>query len=651
VADTVEAAAMKRVLILACVAVGFHAGGAAGGADEPLVLDVWPGKAVGDHGQIGPERVRAPAEAPTKDAKWITNVTRPTMSVFRPDAANRAGVAILICPGGGYWNLAWDKEGEEVAAWLNTLGITGVVLKYRVPRRPGEPERQPAPGALLDAQRAISLVRSRAVEWGIDPERIGVMGFSAGGHLAVMTAISFEKRLYEPIDDIDRSSCRPDFAVAAYPGYILARPGSAVLAEYLRIPKSTGPMFLVHASDDDEPGAQPEQSLALYRALRDAGVPAELHIYDEGGHGFGVRKTRRPVSNWSVRCAEWLTQRGILPAGVPGNKRASHDRPPRKVIVGTTMTRWYSDYPGLSGRLEQMRRLIDQMAAESRLKYGRSIDLALFSEYAVTAGKSGTAAEVAVPLNDTIIGALASKAREHNTYIVFGGVFLDDPGKAACSNAAVVIDRQGRLAGQYVKAHPVLDRVGPEGQIVLEGGVRPGTAYNVFDLDFGRVGVQICYDIEYPEGWRRLAEKGAELVLYPTQSPQLTRPGMYAATHEYWVVSATFRNNASFFEPGTGLVAAQITEPKQTLVHEIDLSYIILPWSSRLRNGEAFREAFGDRVGYRYSQSEDRGIFWSDDPGRPIGQMARSLNLLETATEQQTRARDAQDRIRGGPAR
>jgi predicted amidohydrolase/acetyl esterase/lipase len=646
-----EAAAMQRVLILACVAIGFNTGSAAQAADEPLVLDIWPGKAVGDHGQIGPERVRAPAEAPTKDAKWITNVTRPTMSVFHPDAANRAGVAILICPGGGYWNLAWDKEGEEVAAWLNTLGISGVVLKYRVPRRPGEPERQPAPGALLDAQRAISLVRSRAEEWGIDPERIGVMGFSAGGHLAVMTAISFEKRSYEPIDDVDRLSCRPNFAVVAYPGYILARPGSPDLAQYMRIPKGTGPMFLAHASDDDEPGSQPEQSLALYRVLRDAGVPAELHIYDEGGHGFGVRKTGRPVANWSERCALWLKHRGFLPSGVHGNALARHDRPPRKVIVGTTMTRWYSDYPGLGGRLEQMRRLIDQMAADSRAKYGRSIDLALFTEYAITAGKSGNAAEIAVPLNDAIIGALASKAREYNTYIVFGGVFLDDPVNSACSNAAVVIDRQGRLAGRYVKAHPVLDRVGPEGKIVLEGGVRPGTGYNVLDLDFGKVGVQICYDIEYPEGWRRLAEKGAELVLYPTQSPQLTRPGMYAATHEYWVVSASFRNNASFFEPGTGLVAAQITEPKQTLVHEIDLSYIILPWSSRLKNGEAFREAFGDRVGYRYSQSEDRGIFWSNDPGRPIGQMARSLGLLETTTEQQTRARDAQDRLRGGPVR
>jgi acetyl esterase/lipase len=305
---------MKRVVILACVAVGFYPGSAAQGADEPLVLDVWPGKAVGDHGQIGPERVRALAEAPTKDAKWITNVTRPTISVFRPDAGTNARVAVVICPGGGYWNLAWDKEGEEVAAWLNTLGITGVVLKYRVPRRPGEPEPLPAPGPLLDAQRAIRLVRSRAGEWGIDPERIGIMGFSAGGHLAVKTAISFEKPSYGPIDEVDRASCRPNFAVAAYPGYILARPGADVLADDMRIPKGTGPLFLVHASDDDERGAQPEQSLALYRALRGAGVPVELHIYDEGGHGFGVRRTERPVSRWTDRFADWLRHRGFLPA-------------------------------------------------------------------------------------------------------------------------------------------------------------------------------------------------------------------------------------------------------------------------------------------------------------------------------------------------
>jgi hypothetical protein len=126
---------------------------------------------------------------------------------------------------------------------------------------------------------------------------------------------------------------------------------------------------------------------------------------------------------------------------------------------------------------------------------------------------------------------------------------------------------------------------------------------------------------------------------------------MYAAIHEFWVVSSTFRNNASIFEPGTGLVAARINEPKRTLVHEIDLSYLVLPWSSRLRNGAAFREAFGDRVGYRYSESEDRGVFWSNYPNHSIGEMARSLGLAETATEEQARSRDAQDRLRGGPAR
>ncbi len=315
---------MKQILVLACLAVGLNQGDAAWAADKALVLDVWPGKAAGDHRQIGPERVRAPAEAPTKDAKWITNVTRPTISVFRPDTGDNTRVAVVICPGGGYWNLAWDKEGEEVAGRLNTMGITGVVLKYRVPRGPGDPERLPAPGPLLDAQRAIRLVRSRANEWGIDPERIGIMGFSAGGHLAVMTAISFEKPSYGPIDDVDRQSCRPNFAVVAYPGYILTRPGSGVLADYIRIPKGTGPMFLVHASDDDEPGAQPEQSLALYRALREAGVPVDLHIYDEGGHGFGVRRSRRPVSGWPERCAEWMRHRGILPAEAGQPSRTGH---------------------------------------------------------------------------------------------------------------------------------------------------------------------------------------------------------------------------------------------------------------------------------------------------------------------------------------
>ncbi|HLV79219.1 MAG TPA: alpha/beta hydrolase, partial [Chthonomonadaceae bacterium] len=157
--------------------------GPAMGAEGPLVLPVWPGKVPGDFGEIGPERFRTPEDSPTRDAKWLTNVTKPTISIFRPPQEKNTGVAMLVCPGGGYWNLAWDLEGEEVAAWLNSVGITGIVLKYRVPRRPGQPQPLPAPLPLLDAQRAVSLVRSHAREWDIDPDRIGMVGFSAGGHL------------------------------------------------------------------------------------------------------------------------------------------------------------------------------------------------------------------------------------------------------------------------------------------------------------------------------------------------------------------------------------------------------------------------------------------------------------------------------------
>ena len=296
----------------------------------------------------------------------------------------------MICPGGGYWNLAWDKEGEEVAARFNTLGVTGVVLKYRVPRRPGEPERLPAPGPLLDAQRAIRLVRSRAGEWGIDPERIGIMGFSAGGHLAVMTAISFEKPSYEPIDDVDRASCRPDFAVVAYPGYILTQPGSDALADYIRIPKGTGPMFLVHASDDDERGAKPEQSLALYRALRDAGVPVELHIYDEGGHGFGVQevpngRSRAGRSGARIGCgigascrpnaeagphlpATTRPRRGSRPGEAitakPGHGPRSGGAPPRRCREGRPLGPPGTPEPGFSPH--QPGRLKIQTPARSR---------------------------------------------------------------------------------------------------------------------------------------------------------------------------------------------------------------------------------------------------------------------------------------------
>lgn len=274
-----------------------------------LVLDVWPGEVPGDYGEIGEERFREPWSEEAKKAKWLTNVTKPTLTVYRPAKEKDTGAAMLICPGGGYWNLAWDLEGEEVAAWLNSLGMTGILLKYRVPRREGQPKELPAPGPLLDAQRAVSLVRSKAAEWNLDPKRIGMVGFSAGGHLTLATATNFDRRAYAPIDAIDEVSCRPDFAVPVYSGY-LAEKDLATLASYINIPDGTPPVFLVHASDDDV--SEVEHSAVAYLALKRAGVSAELHIYAAGGHGFGVRKSELPVSTWTERCADWLRTLGVL---------------------------------------------------------------------------------------------------------------------------------------------------------------------------------------------------------------------------------------------------------------------------------------------------------------------------------------------------
>ena len=290
-------------------------------ADAPLVFQVWPDATVSDsgvgaYGKIGAERVRDPSDSPTKDAKWITNVKTPTLTVFPAPKEKNTGVAIVICPGGGYWNLAWDLEGEEVAAWLNKAGVNTFVLKYRVPRRAGEPERLPAPGPLLDAQRAVSLVRSRATEWSVDPARIGIIGFSAGGHLAIATATHFDKRAYEALDDVDKVSCRPDFAAAIYPGYLIEQPRAGVevnkdtLAPYIRIPKDTPPIFFAHAADDSVAGS--ENSVVMHLALKKANVLTELHIYAKGGHGFGVRPSELPCSRWAESLIGWLQSLGIL---------------------------------------------------------------------------------------------------------------------------------------------------------------------------------------------------------------------------------------------------------------------------------------------------------------------------------------------------
>ncbi len=273
------------------------------------VIQVWPGEAPGEDGSIGKETFRPPWSEESKGVKWLTNVTQPTLTVYRPEKERDTGAAILIFPGGGYWNLAWDLEGEEVADWLNSIGMTGLLLKYRVPRRKGQPEKLPAPLPLLDAQRALRLARSQAPEWGVDPQKIGTIGFSAGGHLAAAMATRFDTPAYLPMDPIDRVSCRPDFAVLLYSGYLIQEE-TGLLASDLHISADTPPIFLAHASDDSV--SRVDHSIVMYQALQRADVPAELHIYPTGGHGFGVRKSDHPVSSWLESCIDWFRKLGVL---------------------------------------------------------------------------------------------------------------------------------------------------------------------------------------------------------------------------------------------------------------------------------------------------------------------------------------------------
>lgn len=307
---------MKRCIALVSLAVCWWANGPAVGADKPLVVEIWPGKVPDEEsGIIGAEKV---VMSPKHDRKQVeviestrmlTNVTKPTITIYRPAKEKDTGAAVLICPGGGYWNLYWELEGEEVAAWLNAQGVTGIILKYRVPRRPDEPKGVPSRRPLQDAQRAVSLVRSKAKTWGIDPQRIGMVGFSAGGHLAIATATNFDKRTYAPMDDVDQVSCRPDFAILAYSGYLKDKDKDE-LSPGMRVPQGTPPVFLVHGGSDLI--STPEHSVFMYLALKRAGVPAELHIYADTAHDFGVRSNERPCSTWTQLCAQWLRQQGFL---------------------------------------------------------------------------------------------------------------------------------------------------------------------------------------------------------------------------------------------------------------------------------------------------------------------------------------------------
>ncbi|MEO8362226.1 MAG: alpha/beta hydrolase [Vicinamibacteria bacterium] len=290
-------------------------------------VEIWPGAVPDAIPHPKPESVGPPA-----GREWwprANDVSRPTMTMYAAKGIN-TGAAVVVFPGGGYQFLAMDLEGTEICDWLTSRGITCVLLKYRVPgsgpywdeqtKRHVEPK---APTALQDAQRTLGLVRLNAAKWHVDPHKVGVIGFSAGGHMVAGLSTHFAQRTYPAVDAADKESCRPDFAIAIYPGHLWGSEGKAALADETRLSLSsdirvradTPPTFLLHAEDDPVDGV--EESLTYYIALKRAGVPVEMHLYAQGGHAFGLRPSKLPIAQWARLSETWLKTIGMLSAASP----------------------------------------------------------------------------------------------------------------------------------------------------------------------------------------------------------------------------------------------------------------------------------------------------------------------------------------------
>ena len=316
---------MKPLLLTLCVLLASHGLSAQTNQWQPspghTQLPLWPGIPPDVQPAAKPEysvAVNDPHDL-VAGKSWLAveQVSRPTMTVYSP-AGNNTGVAMVIFPGGGYIDLAIDLEGTEVCDWLTARGITCVLLKYRVPDSgPAYHEdchcniHPKAPTALEDAQRTVGLVRFHAADWHIDPHRIGVLGFSAGGHLVANISTHFDRHAYAPVDAADKVSCRPDFAVALYPGHMLENTTREFqLNPEIPVTANTPPTFLLQAENDHVDGVK--QSLVYYIALQQAGVAVEMHLYAEGGHAFGLRPTKLPITRWPQLVETWLRTIGML---------------------------------------------------------------------------------------------------------------------------------------------------------------------------------------------------------------------------------------------------------------------------------------------------------------------------------------------------
>jgi acetyl esterase/lipase len=298
------------------VLAGVFAGTASGQTTPPWqptpgheTLKLWPTGAPNNPPSPGPEKDAAtPQDQPVggKPVLRITNVSDPTITVYAPPKGKETGAAALVFPGGSYQVLAIDKEGTEICDWLNSLGITAILLKYRVPDSGPYPKSS---AAFEDGQRAVGLVRAHAEQWHIDPHRIGVIGFSAGAHLAAMLSNQYDKRIYRPIDAADQVSSRPDFALIIYPGWLRDGEQNFDVNPAIKFNPNAPPAFLVQAENDF---AHVENSIAYFLALKKAKIPAEMHIYAEGGHGYGMRATGKPIASWPQTATVWFHTIGVL---------------------------------------------------------------------------------------------------------------------------------------------------------------------------------------------------------------------------------------------------------------------------------------------------------------------------------------------------
>jgi len=269
---------------------------------------LWPGTAPGETKDLGKEQdTTKPTDNLVAGKRVIRlgNVSKPTLTIYKPSKSKDTGAAVLVCPGGAYYILALDLEGTEVCEWLNSIGVTAALLKYRVPRRPGL-EKHAAP--LQDAQRAMSLLRHRAPQLGIDPRRLGVLGFSAGAHLSAALSTTAE-RTYPTVDDDDQTELHPNFTVLIYPGYLTVKEDGDKVAPELKIATNTPPTFIAMTQDDP---VRVESALYYSLALKQAKVPAELHIYPTGGHGYGLRRTKEVATTWPDRVEDWMKACGWL---------------------------------------------------------------------------------------------------------------------------------------------------------------------------------------------------------------------------------------------------------------------------------------------------------------------------------------------------